>query len=225
MSRSIAATVLANAKKQEAEDLRNAKRQEEENRKKAERQHKQDIENAKSVIIGKVQEHMDGRLACLEEWEYITGNNSELYHFEEYIIRLYPSEIVEVAQGLGFNCDYISKVFFVSIPMWKKGEKKTTAQLMLYHHQMAMRKRIKELKAAARVVAKRHCKEVLERLEKGKYKMEYDNTEYTVTVVIRTEGTGIPFYVSQVKNIMKARGFKDITLRTDAWLIKMPKNK
>lgn len=223
MSRSIAATVLANAKKQEAEDLRNAKRQEEENRKKAERQHKQDIENAKSVIIGKVQEHMDGRLDFLLEW---STDDEIAYNFDD-CERLHPSEIVEVAQSIGFTCEYKDKsgIFLISIPMWKKGEKKTTAQLMLYHHQMAMRKRIKELKAAARVVAKRHCKEVLERLEKGKYKMEYDNTEYTVTVVIRTEGTGIPFYVSQVKNIMKARGFKDITLRTDAWLIKMPKNK
>lgn len=224
MSRSIAATVLANAKKKEAEDLRNAKRQEEENRKKAERQHKQDLENAKSVIISAVQEDMDGRLNCLEEWKYISGEDIVAYNFSE-CDRLQPEEVVEVAHSLGFNCRRLRGSFYVAIPMWKKGEKKTTAQLMLYHHQMALRKRIKELKAEARVVAKRHCKEVLEMLEKGKYKMEYDNTEYTVTVEIRTEGTGIPFYVSQVKSIMKARGFKDITLRTDAWLIKMPKNK
>lgn len=221
MSRSIAATVLANAKKQEAEDLRNAKRQEEENRKKAERQHKQDIENAKSVIISTVQKSMDGWLNSLMEWK---ADKVLAYNFDD-CVRLFPREIAEVAQSLGFTCEYQNKLFWISIPMWKKGEKKTTAQLMLYHHQIALRKRIKELKAEAWVVAKRDCKEVLTKLQEGKYKMKYDNMEYTVTVAIRTEGTRMQFYADQVRSIMKARGFKDMILLADAWLINMPKNK
>lgn len=221
MGRSIAATVLANAKKQEAEDLKNAKRREEEKRKKAERQHKQDPKNAKSVIISAVQEDMDNWQKCLREWK--AGDEVE-YDFSKSV-RLLPSEIVEVAQSLGFTCEYQNKLFWISIPMWKKGEKKTPAQLMLYHHQMALRKWIKELKAEAWVVAKRDCKEVLERLEKRDYDTRYNSQRYAITVPIVTEGLRMAFYDEQVRSIMKARGFKEVILMRNAWQIIFPKNK
>lgn len=198
MSRSIAATVLANAKKQEAEDLK----------------------NAKSIIISAVQEDMDKQLDSLEEWIHITVK----YNFTE-CDRLLPEEVQKVAWNLGFDCRIVKEGFYIAIPLWKKGEKKTTAQLMLYHHQMALRKRIKDLKAEALVVAKRDCQEVLTKLKEGKYKIKYDDREYIVTVEIRKERWRMNFYHEQVKSIMEARGFKDIVLLRDAWLIYMPKNK
>ncbi len=224
MSRSIAAKVLANAKRQEAEELKIAKKQEEEARKKAQQQRKQAIENAKSEIIAKIQENMDGKLNCLEEWDYITGENRlRAYHFYDNILA--SSEIAKIAQDLGFDCKVSKEGWFaVSIPMWKKGEKKTTAQLMLYHHRMALKKRIKELKAEALVVAKRDCKEVLARLKKGDYTVAYSNQVYRILVPMVTEGLRMAFY-EEVRSIMKARRLDNIEWMRNTWQIRFMKNK
>ena len=46
---------------------------------------------------------MDGKLNCLEEWDYITGENRlRAYHFYDNILA--SSEIAKIAQDLGFDC-------------------------------------------------------------------------------------------------------------------------
>ena len=225
MSKSIAAMVLANAKRQEAEARKEAKRKEEEARRRDKKQREENIKNAKSIIIGEVQEDMDKFLNFLEEWNYITGEKSRGYAFDG-CKGLQPSEIAEIAQNLGFNCEVtLGGGFIVSIPMWKKGEKKTIAQLMLYHHQMSLKKNIKELKAEAKVVAEKDCQEALKKLKSGEYTIKHDENEYCIKVVMVPGVKQIPFYGEQVQNIMKARGFENIVLMGGTWLIAIPKNK
>lgn len=222
MSRSIAAKVLANAKKQEAEAFKEAKRKEAEALKKAKEQEKECRKKIESEMIAVVQEDMDAKLKDLEEWNHTTEENSRVYQLEE--CSKWPADkVAKIAQGLGFICEWGGyQKYSIYIPMWKKGEKKTTAQLMLYHHQRALKSQIKKLKEEAKVAAKSECQKML---EKGEYTITRYEKEYMITVVRETERRRIPFYIEQVLSIMAARGFNEVVFTASSWLIYMPKDK
>ena len=129
MRRSVATKVLAIANKREKEYLK----------------------ETKDGIITKVQEELDICTKRMQKWEYIHYANGSGYS-KGYKRINFPGQsysrqqLGKILRELGFCCKFDNETVYIAIPMWEKGEKKTRAQLMLYHHFNSIKKAIKEKK-------------------------------------------------------------------------------
>lgn len=191
MGKSVATNVLAIANKREKEYLK----------------------ETKDGIVAKVQEALDSYAQCMREWEYIIyTNGSGMY--KGYKRSNFPGQdyskqqLEKILSELGFWCKFDSNGVYISIPMWKKGEKKTRAQLMLYHHLKSVKKAIKEKKEKEEAQAKEDFQHVLSQLESGDFESKLgDDGNYLITIKLaegRREGTE---YRTKLKSLVEKRGF------------------
>lgn len=199
MSRSIAAKTLATAKKRDRDF----------------------VKNVKSQTFARVQVEMDGYLKRMEPWRYIAGQCG----MGVGVDRKSQKQVEEIIKGLGFTVNSGNAIIYLSIPMYQKDEKKTPAQLMLYHFNQKLNKARKEQKEEQKARARKNCQAVLAKLDSGDFQSVRKTHDYEISVNAEFDNSGDD-YVIEVERIMRRRGFAKVYVLGTEWKIYMyDKNK
>lgn len=193
MSRSIAEKTLATAKKRDRDF----------------------VKNVKSQTFARVQVEMDGYLKRMEPWPCIAGQCGMGVEVD----RKSQKQVEEIIKGLGFTVNSGNAIIYLSIPMYQKGEKKTPAQLMLYHFNQKLNKARKEQKEEQTARARKNCQAVLAKLEIGDFQSNCKTIDYyEISVNAEFDNSGDD-YLIEVERIMRWRGFAKVYVLPSEWRI------
>lgn len=187
----------------------------------AEKREKNQREKLENGIISYVQCEMHEHLARVTEWPYITGK-TRLKLPMDMCSSYDERQIREVLKMLGFDHESENfptrarKMWYISIPMYQKGEKKTKAQLMLYHFNQELNKQIKVLKKEQEAKAREDYQTILQKLKDGEFESKLrrkgESTVYWITVNLGRNFSSGEYYSEKLKQLITRHGFLEIRI-------------
>ncbi len=193
MSKSIKEKALSIAKEQEAE--RN--------------------QEAKEKFLNIMREEFEDRISDCKPW---TAIGTSYYRFEEEFDSFLSDQLKTICEDVGFllkiDCE---RGILLAVPEYIKGKKRTEAQLMIYHSDIEINRRIRAIKAKAREM----CKEALEKIKNGYFVSSKVCDSYVIKLTVSYSERS-SYFEGEVKRVFEKKGFEFISIHLESgkWMWK-----
>ena len=178
----------------------------------AKKKEKERLKAVKEDFLDIMRKNFENRIISCVPWKAL---DDSYYKVESLSGNFNINDLSKVCNEVGFllKFEYPDGIF-LSIPRWVKGPKRTQAQLMLYWSDIEIKREIK----ARKNVAKKICKEALEKIKSGDFVSSCSKGSYEIKVEVSySEGT--KEFIDEVKSFFEKKNFTliEIDVESKTW--------
>lgn len=162
----------------------------------------------KDVIHKKFYEHFQKRIDEFKPWE-IGISTLDINSSKITPKGISNTDFRRICTDLGFTIKFATLQYYeLSVPEWIEGEKRTPAQLLVYHTNIEINRKIK----AERAAANEFCKQVIHKLADGDFDVigidhSENTTTYTIEVLVASPSNRTIYFGDEAIKLLEKRGF------------------